>query len=327
MPRRPRVFVEGATYHVYARITRREEIFVEPENAGAWISAVHDVKQRDGFAVLAWCLMSNHFHLLLQTGAVPLWRSMRSIQGRFAVGFNRRRHLVGPVWQSRYKAKVVGDDAYLRRVIAYIHLNPVSAGIVVKPEEYRLSGHREILGTATARLADPDEVLRLFAETRRAALRAYRGTIGAVLEQVRQRQGMRPNVGPLDLEPVEDRTLGEARVEGSDALAAGGPPTRPLLDARDFVARAGAAFRVSPAVLRGRTQDSGITRLREAIALVGTERYGLRLKAVAAAMGKGAETASRWVVRASARRQTDAGFGELLSRLDASIADLRYPNG
>lgn len=327
MPRRPRVFVEGATYHVYARITRREEIFVEPENAGAWISAVRDVKRRDDFGVLAWCLMSNHFHLLLRTGAVPLWRSMRSIQGRFAVGFNRRRHLVGPVWQSRYKAKVVGDDAYLRRVIAYIHLNPVSAGIVVKPEEYRLSGHREILGTATVPLADPDEVLRLFAETRRAALRAYRGTIGAVLEQVRQGQGEKPNVGPLDLEPVAESRLGGGRVEGLDVLAAGGSPTRPPLDAQAFVVRAGAVFGVSPAILRGRTQDSGITRLREAIALVGTERYGLRLKAVAAAMGKGAETASRWVVRASARRQTDAGFGELLSRLDASMADPAYANG
>ncbi len=327
MPRRPRVFVEGATYHVYARITRREEIFVEAENAGAWISAARDVKHRDGFAVLAWCLMSNHFHLLLRTGAVPLWRSMRSIQGRFAVGFNGRRHLVGPVWQSRYKAKVVGDDIYLRRVIAYIHLNPVSAGIVARPEDYRLSGHREILGVAAAQLADPDEALRLFAETRREARRAYRGTIVAVLEQARQRRGMRPSAGRLDLEPVDDGSLGEARVEGSDAFSAGGPPTRPLLDAQAFVVRAGAVFGVSPAVLRGRTQDSGITRLREAIALLGTERYGLRLKAVAAAMGKGAETASRWVVRASSRRQADAGFAKILSHLDASIADLTHPNG
>jgi len=318
MPRRPRVFVEGATYHVYARITRREEIFVEPQEAEAWVAAVRDVKQRDGLVVLAWCLMSNHFHLLLRTGAVPLWRSMRSIQGRFAVGFNRRRRLVGPVWQSRYKAKIVRDDPYLRRVVAYIHLNPVKAGVVKAPVEFALSGHREVVGVAAARIADPDEVLRLFGDTRRTALRAYRGTVRAVLEQIRAGEGPSPIDGASG--PAADELFPGAPEPGLDALGAGRGPLRPSIDAHAFLERACAALGIDGDMLKSRKQNGQVTRAREAIVLVGTERYGLRLKALAAAMGKSADVASRWVVRAGSRRRTDASFASLGARLDAALA-------
>lgn len=95
MPRRARVFFEGALYHVYARVTRREGIFAERAEAEAFCSLLRQVKRREGFVVLAWCVMSNHVHLLLHSAEVPLWRSMGTLQGNFAAAFNRR-HGSGP---------------------------------------------------------------------------------------------------------------------------------------------------------------------------------------------------------------------------------------
>jgi len=74
--------------------------------------------------------MSNHYHIALRTAEVPLWRSMASIQGLATKGFNRRHRVYGPLWQGRYRARFVEDDVHLRQLLAYIHLNPVSAGLV-----------------------------------------------------------------------------------------------------------------------------------------------------------------------------------------------------
>lgn len=75
MPRRPRVFVEGGIYHVYNRFARGADLFAEPEEAIHFLEILRKARDRDGLTVLAWCLMSNHCHLALRTGAVPLFRN------------------------------------------------------------------------------------------------------------------------------------------------------------------------------------------------------------------------------------------------------------
>jgi REP element-mobilizing transposase RayT len=145
MPRPPRFFVDGAYHHVYARVSRGERIFGEDAEASRFVEILHQVKRRDGLTVLAWCLMANHYHLALRTGPVPLWRSMRLIQWQFARGHNRRKRQLGPVWQGRYQVRTVDDERYLLQLIAYVHLNPVAAGVVDEPGRHRWSGHRELL--------------------------------------------------------------------------------------------------------------------------------------------------------------------------------------
>jgi putative transposase len=316
MPRRKRVFVDGAMYHVYARATRREPIFADPGEAEAWIAAVGKAKLRDEFAVLAWCLMSNHFHLLLRTTSVTLWRSMRSIQGPFAQGFNRRRRLVGPVWQSRYQAKLVLDDAYLRRVIAYIHANPVVAGLVRRAEDYPLGGHREILGRAPARLTDPAETLRLFGETRRAALRAYRDTVAVIAAELHQSA---PGPDGIAVDRFPDASLEPSPGPGLDPLGRSSSRDRPEVSADAFLTAACGALGVAREELGGPRKDATLVRQREATVLLGTERYALRLNAVAGAMGKSAESASRWVANGSRRRRADREFAALIESLDSAI--------
>ena len=129
MPRKPRVFVEGGVYHVYNRFGSGEQVFADPDEALEFIELLRFVKQRDGWTIFAWTLMSNHYHLAIRSREVPISRGFHYLQGRFSQRFNRRRRRTGALWQSRYHAKPVNVQSYLDQVILYIHLNPVAGGL------------------------------------------------------------------------------------------------------------------------------------------------------------------------------------------------------
>ncbi len=90
MPRKERLFIPGALYHVYCRTARGERVLSKETEAAAFLETLVAVRDLHGLTFLAWCFMSNHYHLVLRTSDVPLWRSMARIQGRFAREFNRR---------------------------------------------------------------------------------------------------------------------------------------------------------------------------------------------------------------------------------------------
>jgi putative transposase len=146
MPRGNRVRVEGGTYHVYNRLGRGERVFARQREAEAFVATLRDVAERDGLTVLAWSLMSDHYHIAVRTGVVGLDRSLRSLQQRVTRGVNLRRRVHGALWQGRYKAKLINEQRYLDQLMAYIHLNPVVAGLCRDPAEYCWSGHLEVLG-------------------------------------------------------------------------------------------------------------------------------------------------------------------------------------
>ena len=162
MPRKPRLFVSEATYHVYCRVARGEFAFDDPYEAEEFVETVRHVGDLHNWKVLAWCLMGNHYHLVVKTGTIPLWRSMQRLQSIVAREFNRRRRYLGRLWQSRYRARIIDSNDYFRQVVSYVHLNPVAAGIVDDPVDYPNSGHREIVGHRPPRLIDVSSVLAGF---------------------------------------------------------------------------------------------------------------------------------------------------------------------
>jgi len=180
MPRRPRVFVEGGIYHVYNRFARGAEVFAEGDEAERFLGLLHKVKARDGLTVFAWCLMSNHYHLALRAGPVPLSRSLGYVQARFGQNYNLRHTSSGPRWQSRYQSRLVEDSGYLMQLIAYVHLNPVTAHVVDDPLRYPYSGHRELLRKTTRPLIDLDATLRIY------GIRAWSDNLGFSLARLRE---------------------------------------------------------------------------------------------------------------------------------------------
>ena len=165
MARKLRIFVPFGYYHVYARVTRGEMIFADRTLSRHWVRTIERVAGEFEFQILAWCLMKNHFHLVIRTGELPLWSGLARTQVTTAKFHNRLRGVGGPLWQGRYKAKLVDDQSYLEQLVAYVHLNPVAAGLVADPSDFLWCDHAALLGRKAPHLCDVGPALKGFGET------------------------------------------------------------------------------------------------------------------------------------------------------------------
>jgi putative transposase len=150
MARPLRLEFPGALYHVTCRGNRRELIFRDRKDRLAWLVETERMCRRFHFIVHAYCQMTNHFHLLIETPEGNLGQGMRQLNSAYSQHFNRRHGLVGHVMQGRYHAVLVQKASYLHELARYIVLNPVRAGIVDSPESWEWSSHRCMLGERSA---------------------------------------------------------------------------------------------------------------------------------------------------------------------------------
>jgi len=130
--------------------------------------------------VYAWCLMPNHFHLLVRTGRVPLSQVMRRLLTGYATAFNLRHGRAGHLFQNRYKSILVEEEPYFLQLVRYIHLNPLRGGVVQDLDalaRYPWSGHGALLGKEACLWQEVDEVLARFHRGRSAARRRYRSFV------------------------------------------------------------------------------------------------------------------------------------------------------
>ena len=146
MARKPRIHLPGGFYHVILRGNSGQPVFFTDEDCCRFYLLLQEGTCRFGYRIHAFFLMTNHIHLVIQVGAIPLSRGMQNLSFRYARWINWRKKRTGHLFQGRYKAVLVDGDSYLLELIRYIHLNPVRAGMVTDPEEYLLSGHRAYLG-------------------------------------------------------------------------------------------------------------------------------------------------------------------------------------
>jgi putative transposase len=319
MPRRPRVFVEGAVYHVYNRFAQEATLFSDRGAAERFLDLLSAAHDRDGLTVLAWCLMANHYHLALRTSAVPLARAIGGVQARFGQGHNRRTGSKGPLWQDRYQAKIVRGERHLMQLIAYIHLNPVAARLVSDPALYALCGHSELMGTRPARLIDVDGVLVLFDSSREAARRAYLRMLKADAEAPWLGEG--PGRLPWWRREPDTRIVAEPAAPRLDPLGRSAAPERPRLDARAFMERACAALEAPPECLSSPKKDRTVAEVRYLVAGLAIERWRIRAGELAAVVGRLPEAVSRWAARAGELRQTSEEFRRRYEELDTALSE------
>jgi putative transposase len=141
MARPLRIEYPGAFYHVTSRGNEQKDVFKSQRDREKFLEYLASATARYGAVVHAYCLMSNHYHLLLETPEENLSQIMRHINGAYTTYFNVKRKRAGHLFQGRYKAILVEADEYATELSRYIHLNPVRAGMAVKPEEYKWSSY------------------------------------------------------------------------------------------------------------------------------------------------------------------------------------------
>lgn len=141
MPRPLRIEYENAYYHVMNRGRDRQNIFHNEEYYEAFLLSVSEAHHRFGLQVLCYCLMSNHYHLLVKTPEANLGRAMRHINGLYTQRHNRLKRTDGSLFRGRYKAICVEEDSYQLQLSRYIHRNPVEAGMVEQLDSYPWSSY------------------------------------------------------------------------------------------------------------------------------------------------------------------------------------------
>lgn len=145
MPRAPRHLSKSGYYHVTARGSGRQTLFEDDDDRSAFLETLDRQFTKHGVSLLAWCLMENHVHLLIEDTEGNLSKAMHDLTSCHAQRYNRRTGHVGHVFQDRFGSEAIEDDAYLLEVVRYIHDNPERAGICSR-DEYPWSSYQEYLG-------------------------------------------------------------------------------------------------------------------------------------------------------------------------------------
>ena len=174
MARPLRIEYPGAVYHVMCRGNNRQVIFRDDQDRKRYLEKLSLYCQEKNVKLLAYCLLVNHVHLLVETPDGNLSKMMQPFQTSYTVYVNKRHGRTGHIFEQRYKAMVVDKDNYLLQVSRYIHLNPVSAKVVKRPQDFRWSSYGAYLKGKGMTGIRTEIVLGYFSGSRSSQIRQYR---------------------------------------------------------------------------------------------------------------------------------------------------------
>jgi REP element-mobilizing transposase RayT len=146
---RPRVELEGAIHHVFMRGDRKEDVFLDDRDRRFFLEELEITARRYRWICLAYCLMTNHWHLIIETPERTLGAGMRRFNRVYTQTFNQRYSKVGHVYQGIFGSRVATTQEYLDQLFRYVALNPVDAELCRAPEDWRWSSHRQLLAKST----------------------------------------------------------------------------------------------------------------------------------------------------------------------------------
>lgn len=175
MARPLRIEYDGALYHVTSRGNARKAIFKDDEDRELFLDTLTKVNERYNWLCHAYCLMNNHYHLLIETPDGNLSKGMRHLNGIYTQRYNKRYKRTGHIFEGRYKAIIIQKESHLLAVCRYVVLNPVRARAVKHPEEWKWSSYKATAGTERSHNSlTADCILAQFEGKRRRVEREYR---------------------------------------------------------------------------------------------------------------------------------------------------------
>ena len=180
MARPLRIEYDGALYHITSRGNERKPIFKDDADRSIFLDTLHKVNKRYNWICYAYCLMNNHYHLVIETPDGNLSKGMRQLNGVYTQTFNKRHKRVGHIFQGRYKAILIQRESHLLEVCRYVVLNPVRAKIATGAKEWRCSSYRATYGIDKPHpCLTTDWILGQFAKQKRTAEKKYKEFVEA----------------------------------------------------------------------------------------------------------------------------------------------------
>jgi len=295
MARKPRIEIPGGLYHIISRGNNRRKIFRSHDDYLKFTSMVAQQKAKLPFYLYAYCLMPNHSHLLIERQDDKISRIMQGLLTGYSQYFNRKYRKIGHLFQGRYKAILCQTGRYLGELVRYIHLNPVRARMVRRPEDYEYSGHRAYLGQDRTGLVDTEPVLRHFGGTKARAVAVYRQFVEGAIGDPSQTEYYRASEGRL---LGSDEFLQEIKHRIGDHRA--GPKTIERTSVEDLLSVAARSSGLTPQELCSRSKNRRTVKVREAVIVLGRER-GISNRELAVALGVDGSSVTKRVEAARVR--------------------------
>ena len=317
MARKARIEIEGGLYHVITRGNDRQTIFHSEEDHGKFLSLLAALKERLPFYLYAYCLMSNHVHLLIERKVDTVGRIMHRLLTGYSQYYNRRYGKIGHLLQGRHKSILCQSEVYMGELVRYIHLNPVRARMVARAEDYPYSSQRAYLGLEPSGIVDVDPVLRLFGADRAVAREQFARYVGAGLDD-----GHRESFYLAD----DGRILGSEEFVDSAIHRIGetGRSQRPSdgrlssrsgkFNAKALIVSVEAVCGVSCETFCGPTRSARATAAKEALIVAG-RRVGATVRELAEITGINSSNVSRRYDAAMSRPQPQAQLYDPIERI------------
>jgi putative transposase len=189
VPRPPRIDIPDGIHHVSARGNRRQEIFLDDHGRRRFLRLLTEVSADLTWLVHGFCLMPNHYHLVIETRQPNLSRGMHRLNSVYARWFNSRHGLDGHLFQGRFHAVLVENEAHLLELSRYHALNPVRAGLCANPAAWPWGGYCAVVGLAKPPpFLSVERVLAHFGQDRESARRAFRAFVNDTSPTTRPRE-------------------------------------------------------------------------------------------------------------------------------------------
>ncbi len=313
MARPLRIEYPGAFYHVTSRGNEQKNVFKSQKDREKFLAYLESAVTRYRAVIHAYCLMSNHYHLLLETPDANLSQIMRHINGAYTTYFNIKHKRAGHLFQGRYKAILVEADAYAAELSRYIHLNPVRAGMISGPEEYQWSSYRCYIGLNKApEWLKEDFILGYFGGNAPEARDSYRKFAESLLDSDYDSPLKEATASTIlgcqkFIDEVSERNLGRTQ------------------DARNVPAVKELAFHPSFEEIRRRIKEEPVDeKLMRNISIYCCQKFsGAKLKEIGGHFGISDAAVSQASRRLSLKAEKDQTLKKLIRRLETELANVR----
>lgn len=320
MPRGARLDAPGTLHHVMVRGIEGNSIVADDEDRMYFVSRMGKVAAATGTSIYAWALLTNHAHILLKSGAAGLSTFMRKLLTGYATGYNRRHKRHGHLFQNRYKSIVCEEEPYFLRLVSYIHLNPLRAGLAESLddlERYPWSGHAVVMNRIRHEWQDRNYVLGYFGKRESSALQAYREFVAEESGRGRQPEltggGLIRSIGGWSevksLRKRQEKQFSDERILGSgefvkemlddveESVKERLPATAAATEAGERLVSACEEAGISVQALQGGSRKRECTELRKRLALEYVLELGMTYAGSARLLGISAAAVNQIVKR------------------------------
>jgi putative transposase len=315
--RRPRQHFAGAIFHFIARGNNRQAIFLDDGDGASFEHFLKDGVERYGHRIHAFCWMTNHVHMAVQVAEVPLPKVAHNLLSRYARWFNWKHGRTGHLFERRYQAFLAQNDTAFQSLARYIHLNPVRAGIVERPDDHSWSSYASYVAAGRPGLSwlATDFLLSMFGETRCQAVASLRSFTESDAERSALQEDLLTPRG-------EDPPSGLLGVEfGGGLNGHRDTSVSPTLTVGEILEVVGALCEVPRTDLALDTQRRAVVRARSLCAWVVGRTPHLTLEELATALGRDASTLSRAASSVSRMLASEPDYRELCRNLERRLGE------